>query len=88
MKWMKILGYVSKGMEIAQKIGVGKSKEEKVQIAIDEASDLLGLAEEVANQDLLKDERLRPFIDKYVEAGKNLVNKIHELGLDAKDLKV
>lgn len=83
----KVAALALKGMEIVQAIGNAKGKEAKINAAIEKSTDMLAGAELVTNKDLLKDERLKPFLEEYFTATKALVNKLHELEEDAKALK-
>lgn len=79
----QILNVINMAMSVVQAIAKGKSKQEKIDTAIDLAAPLVAGLEATFGQDFLKEEKIKPLVEKYITAAKDLVNGIQEF----KDLK-
>ena len=80
----KILQLINMGMEVAESFK-GKKGKEKLDHAVDVAETLLPAVEHLVGKDLLKDERVRPFAERYINAAidlKNVVEAVQGLKAD------
>lgn len=75
----KVLGVINMFMELAQGFKERKTGPEKLEYVVEHSTEVLAGVEGLAERDLLKDERVRPFVDKYIAAGKDLVNIVNEV---------
>lgn len=81
--FFKIMQIVTLGMSVAESFK-GKKGKAKLDHAIDVADALIPAVESIVGKDLLKDEQIRPFAEKYIEAAINLKNIIEQVkGLKA-----
>ena len=81
--FVKVLQLINLGMAAAESFK-GKKGKDKLDHAIDVAEILLPHVETIVGKDLLKDERIRPFAEAYVNAGIALKNAIENVkGLKA-----
>ena len=83
--FFKIMQIVTLGMSVAESFK-GKKGKEKLDHAIDVADMLIPTVESIVGKDLLKDERIRPFANRYISAAidlKNIIEQVKGLKADA-----
>lgn len=80
----QVLNLINMGMALVESIKGKKSKQEKIDAAVEAASPFVQALELSFGKDLLKEEKVKPFAEKYISAAKDLVNIIAEVkGLKA-----
>lgn len=79
----QILNIVNMSMVLVESIRGKKTKQEKIDIAIDLASPFVQALEMSFGKNLLKEEAIKPLVEDYISAAKTLVNGIQKF----KDLK-
>ena len=83
--FFKVMQLITIGMSAAESFK-GKKGKQKLDHAINVADALIPHVESIVGSDLLKDERIRPFAEKYVAAAidlKHIIENIKGLKADA-----
>lgn len=80
--FFKIMQVVTLGMSVAESFK-GKKGKQKLDHALDVADAIIPAVESIVGKDLLKDEKIRPFAETYINAAIALKNAIE----NAKGLK-
>lgn len=82
--FFKVMQLITIGMSAAESFK-GKKGKQKLDHALNVADALIPQVESIIGSDLLKDERIRPFAERYINAGidlKNIIENVKSLKAD------
>jgi len=75
----KVLEAIRMGMEFAELFRAKKSKQERLDLALDKADDFIVTAEGLVGKDLLKEDKVRVLAEEYVAIGIKLSKAVEEV---------
>ena len=72
----QVLNLINSAMMVVESIKSKVTKKERIEEAIDLASPFVQAVEVTFGKDLLKEASIKPFVEEFITASKNLVNAI------------